>query len=190
MDLFLVRHGETLSNIKKIYAGKGSESLTIRGTFQAKYVAERLKKHKIEALYSSPVKRAVQTSEIIGHEVSLDVIIEDSFREMELGPWEGLSEDDINLNYPVEWQIWQTKPAELKLPGRETLDELLKRVVSCVYKITQGGNYQKIVVLTHVAIIRVLVLWQAKKSLNLYRTIHVPNAGITNIKIDTTTFLQ
>jgi alpha-ribazole phosphatase/probable phosphoglycerate mutase len=188
MDLILVRHGETLSNIKKIYAGKGSESLTRRGRQQAADAAEKLKNNKIDALYSSPIKRAVETAEIIGRSVGLSVNIQESFREMELGPWEGLSEDDINLKYPDEWRIWQNTPAELKLPGRETLDELLKRVTSCIRKILQVENYRKIAVVTHVAIIRVLILYREKKSLNLYKTIHVPNAGIFNIRMDATTF--
>jgi probable phosphoglycerate mutase len=186
MDLLVSRHGEILSNIRRIYAGKSHEVLTGRGIRQALCLARELKNHGIDALFSSPVRRAVQTAEIIGSSVGMDVVTEEAFREMELGPWEGLSEDTISRNYPDEWRLWQNKPAELTLPGRETLNELLKRVQACVLKIIKTGNCQKIAVVTHVAIIRVLLLWQGKKSLNLYRTIHVPNARIFKIKIDRT----
>jgi alpha-ribazole phosphatase/probable phosphoglycerate mutase len=102
---------------------------------------------------------------------------------MELGPWEGISEDRISHDWPVEWNTWNQKPAELKLPGRETLDELLHRVMKGVQLIYQDSINRNILVITHVAIIRVLHMWNSGVSLNLYRTIPVPNAKIFKIKI-------
>ena len=177
--MFMVRHGEIPSNIKKIYAGKSPERLTMRGVAQAKEVAGKLKGVNPHALYSSPVMRALQTAEIIGKEIGKSVLVDDAFREMELGPWEGLSEDEIARTYPEEWSTWQSRPAELNLAGRERLSELLERVLRGIHNIRrERGN---IVIVTHVAIIRVLLLWHKKKELNFYKTIHVPNAGVFEI---------
>jgi len=184
MTLFLVRHGEIPSNVKKIYAGTSPERLTVRGELQAKAVAGKLTKHNIYALYSSPVKRALQTAEIIGKAIGKDVLIEDAFREMELGPWENVSEYDVARIYPVEWAVWQNRPAELKLPGREILDELLDRVLKGILNIYRNSTDTNVVIVTHVAVIRVFLLWHAMESLNLYKTIHVPNAEIFEIMID------
>ncbi len=184
MNLLLIRHGEIPSNIKKIFAGKSHERLTEKGTCQAKEAAEKLKSCKIDALYSSPIQRALQTAEIISRKIGKRVLIDDAFREMELGPWEGLSENDVARTYPGEWNIWHSMPAELKLPGREMLEELLERVLTGLKNIYPRRVDQNIVIVTHVAIIRVLLLTHAKKSLNLYKTIHVPNAGIFQIKAD------
>ena len=184
MNLLMVRHGEITSNLKKIYAGKSSESLTKNGIKQVKKVSVKLKQYKVDALYSSPVERAIQTAEIISETLGLGFFVEYAFREMELGWWEGLSENDIARIYPEEWRLWQDRPAELKLPGRETLQELLERVLIGVQRIQQFMGNQTIVVVTHVAIIRVLLLWHAKKSLNLYKTIHIPNTAVFEIEID------
>ena len=184
MNLLLVRHGETVSNIKKVYAGKSSESLTRRGEIQAKKVAKKLKSYEVHAVYSSPVQRAIQTAKIIGEVIGVDFIIEKAFQEMDLGHWEGLSEKNIIKLYPKKWQIWLRSPAELKLPDRETLKELLHRVLIGVQRIYQSSGNKNIVVVTHVAVIRTLLLWHAKKDLNLYKTIHVPNAKVFNIKIN------
>lgn len=54
-----------------------------------------------------------------------------------MGPWEGLSETDIEKRYPDEWNIWNRRLAELKLAGRETLDDLLERVLTGVRNISR-----------------------------------------------------
>jgi alpha-ribazole phosphatase/probable phosphoglycerate mutase len=184
MNLMMVRHGEISSNINKVYAGKSKEPLTERGVRQAEEVSEKLKKYEVYALYSSPIRRALQTAQIIGEGIGMDIIVDDAFREMEMGPWEGLSEIDVAQKYSEEWNTWKISPAELRLPRRETLEELLKRVLTGIRRINQGVESRNIVIVTHVAIIRVLLLWHAKKSLNLYKTIHVPNAGIFHIRTD------
>lgn len=183
MNLLLVRHGETISNLKKIYAGRSSEGLTERGIIQAKEAAEKLRNFKVQALYSSPIQRAVQTAKIIGETIGLDVIIEDTFQEMKMGAWEGLSEEEVATLYPKEWQLWQRQPAELRLYGRETLEEIQRRALEGIYKIQARHYAQNVVIITHVAIIRVLLLWHSKKSLNLYKTVYVPNAEVFGISI-------
>jgi len=89
MQLFLVRHGQTDSNIRKIYAGNSSEPLTKTGIYQSKNAANILKTFNITSIYLSPIRWAVQTDEIIRNTLNTEVIIEESFCEMELGPGKG-----------------------------------------------------------------------------------------------------
>lgn len=184
MNLLIVRHGEIPSNVNKIYAGRSDEGLTPNGIFQAEEVAERLTSYNVHSIYSSPIFRARQTAAIVGDKIGVKVSIKDEFREMELGPWEGLSEEDVARLYPAEWQTWQKMPADLRLPGRETLDGLLKRALTGIPDIFQNKGDGGVVIVTHVAVIRVLLLWHSRKSLNLYKTLHVPNACIFEIKLN------
>jgi alpha-ribazole phosphatase/probable phosphoglycerate mutase len=180
----MIRHGEIPSNVNKVYAGRSPEPLTERGVRQAKEVSDELKKYNVGALYSSPIQRALQTAQIISEGIGMDLMAEDAFREIEMGPWEGMSEKDIAEKNPEEWDLWNRNPAELKLAGRETLDDLLQRVLTGVRRIPREMAGQNVVIVTHVAIIRVLMLWCSRKSLNLYKTIHVPNAEIFEIDLD------
>ena len=182
MNILLIRHGEIPSNVKKIYAGGSSEGLTDRGINQARNVAKQLRGYNISFIYSSPVYRAVQTTKIISDLLNIDFQIEPAFREMELGPWEGISEEEIARLYPKEWHAWQTRPADLRLNKRETLDELLGRVIKGIQNIYVQQNNSTVAIVSHVAIIRVLLLWQANKSLNLYKKIDVPNAKVFEIR--------
>jgi len=184
VNLFLIRHGETLSNRRRIYAGKSPEPLTERGRMQAIETATTLKDMHINAIYTSPIRRAVETAEIIGDLTGKDYTIIDDLREMELGPWEGLSEEEISRLYPHEWSIWLTRPAELRLNGRETLEELLCRAINGIKKIRDCCPDGNPVIITHVALIRVLYLWSRRMNLNLYKTIDVPNAHIFEITIN------
>jgi len=183
MNLLMIRHGEIPSNVKKIYAGKSAERLTDEGMLQAEQVARKLKSRDVHLIYSSPIQRALQTAKIIRKELGLELMVEPAFREMEMGPWEGLSESRVAEMYHEEWEIWQTRPADLNLPERETLGHILERVLTGVQNIKVDIADQNVVIVTHVAIIRVLLLWHAKKNLNLYKTIHVPNAEIFQIRI-------
>ena len=179
MNLLMIRHGEIPSNVNKVYAGRSPECLTERGVRQAREVSEKLKSCNVSAIYSSPIQRALQTARIAGEHIGIDPVVNSAFRELEMGPWEGMSEIDISGKYPEEWSTWNSDPAKLKLAGRETLEELQSRVLAGIREIKDSGG--NIVIVTHVAIIRVMLLWQSGKSLNLYKTIHVPNAEIFEI---------
>lgn len=184
MYLLMIRHGEIPSNVNKVYAGRSPEHLTERGVRQAKEVSEKLKGYKVDALYSSPIQRAIETARILGEKIGIRPEVNDAFREMEMGPWEGMSESDIAERYPEEWDCWNTSPDELKLPGRETLAELQQRVLDGVKDIHDKTGSRNVVVVTHVAVIRTMLLWHERKSLNLYKSIHVPNAEIFGIDLE------
>jgi broad specificity phosphatase PhoE len=184
MNILLIRHGEIPSNVKRIYAGTSVEKLTPRGMVQAEDAAGKLKAYDLAAIYSSPVNRALQTADIIRGKTGANVHIHNAFREMELGSWQGLSEKEVARRYPAEWEIWNSCPAELNIQGRETLNQLLERVLTGIGNIYRDQEHHNILIVTHVAVIRVLLLWSKNESLNMYKSIYVSNAEIFKINID------
>ena len=178
----LVRHCETASNIKSVYAGRSDEGLTPSGRQQARALANEVAGLDIDSVYTSPLRRAVQTAQIICSVLGTTPIIEDSFAEFRLGIWEGMSENDVARNFPHEWETWKTKPAEMVLEGRETLQELLQRVLTGLEKISADSNISCALVVTHVAIIRILLLHSKQMDPNLHRTIQVPNGEVFAIE--------
>ncbi|MCF6238888.1 MAG: histidine phosphatase family protein [Candidatus Marinimicrobia bacterium] len=177
MTWYFVRHGEIESNIKKVYAGWSEEGLTRRGIQQAKEAAKDLIRLGIDAVYCSPLQRAVQTAEIIGKILGKQPISAEDFKEMRLGPWEGRGEEEISRDFPEQWKSWNTTPAELVLEGRETLHELLGRVLDGIARIKARTGDKSVLIVTHVAIIRVLLLHSQGMDLNLYKTIPAPPNG-------------
>ena len=177
MNWYFVRHGEIESNHRNIYAGWSEEGLTRKGRQEAAEAAKIVSNFNIDSIYTSPLRRAVQTAEIIGGFLKKQPILEESFKELKLGIWEGKNEKEIQRDFPDEWKIWDKRPTELGLEGRETLQELLERVLKGIEKIREKEVDGSVLVVTHVAIIRVLLLHSQGKDLNLYRAIPVPGNG-------------
>jgi alpha-ribazole phosphatase/probable phosphoglycerate mutase len=177
MKWYFIRHGEIESNRKKIYAGWSEEELTPKGRRQSIKVARELGFFEIERIYTSPLKRAVQTAEIICDFLKKTPIVERSFKELRLGIWQGMHEEEVARDYPEEWETWKTRPAELFLQGRETLYELLERLLLSMRRIAAVKNRGNVAVITHAAAIRVLQLYSAGRCLNEYRRLPVPANG-------------
>lgn len=176
MRCYLIRHGEILSNVKKVYAGTSQESLTEKGEEQVRALAERLKGRGIRILYASPLRRAVQTADILAGYLRVPVIIEKELKEIVLGPLEGLSYEQIKERFPEIWKRWTQAPAELKIEGMETLEEVQKRIVTLLKRWQQKHEDETFAAVTHLAVIRCLLLYTMERSLNDYRKIEIPNA--------------
>jgi len=91
-----MRHGRTVSNERKVYAGWSEEGLTGAGMREVKKKA-RLGimdyglGGEIEKIYASPIRRAVQTAEIVDEFLDVGVKVVEEFKEIKMGAWEGLS---------------------------------------------------------------------------------------------------
>lgn len=175
--IYLIRHGLTVSNKKKIYAGRCEEGLCKEGLNAVSEFGGKLKQFRIDKIFSSPIRRAVQTAETIDGFLKVGIEIEENFKEMKMGPWEGLSEHEVAEKFPEEWKIWNAKPSELKMKGRETLRELLLRAMEGIKRIS-GLDGFRILAVTHVALIRVLMIYYNGMNLDDYRKIDIPNGSL------------
>jgi broad specificity phosphatase PhoE len=179
MKLFFVRHGEIPANRDKIYAGSSSERLTLVGRKQADEIGRILAQHNIEAVFHSPLMRTKETAEIICQYMACEPRADESFDELKMGPWEGLTEHEIASRYPDQWRLWNSQPANVLIAGRETLSQLQRRVLTGVRAIlSKAPSLQTVLIVTHVAIIRVIILSVENGNLNHYRQIPVPNCSV------------
>ncbi|GAG02102.1 unnamed protein product, partial [marine sediment metagenome] len=177
-EIYIIRHGLTESNKKKIYAGCDDECLCEEGIINLFEIGRKLKEFNIERIFSSSIRRAIQTAEVINSFLNKKIEIEKNLKEMKMGPWEGLSENEVAESFPSEWKIWNSKPSELKIDGRETLEELQIRALNGTSRISEDLDILRILVVTHVAIIRVLMIYYNNWCLDDYRKIEVPNEAV------------
>ncbi|GAC1428575.1 MAG: alpha-ribazole phosphatase [Thermoanaerobaculia bacterium] len=126
-QLILVRHGETLHNVAGIAQGWGDSELSERGQSQVARVAERLKRSNVDAIFSSPLQRALSTAAKIGEATALPVRIVDALREMNYGEWEGQSFLDIRKRDEPSYRRWIAEE-EFPCPGGESHSEVLARI--------------------------------------------------------------
>lgn len=176
--IYLMRHGLTESNKNKVYAGWNDEPLCEEGIAQLRKIGEKLKYLGIEKIFCSPIRRAFHTAEIINNYLNKPIVKEERLKEMKMGPWEGLSEDDVANKYPKEWYVWNTNPSKLDLPDRETLKNIQYRALNVIKDLSYYSNCSRILAITHVAIIRVLMIYYNKIQIDNYRRISIPNSSV------------
>jgi len=187
MNWFFIRHGQINSNLNKVYSGRSDEPLNARGFEQAHQAADLIKSKAIDRVISSPLVRAGQTANIIASENGLKMTYDPAFNEMKFGAWEAKSESSIQQKYPLEWRLWNTSPHRLKMPGRETLQQLQQRVVERMHNISlQGADEAKnenILVVAHVAVIRVALLYAQQRPLSEYKSVVVDNCQLFPVSL-------
>ena len=187
MNWYFLRHGQINSNLNKVYSGRSDEPLNTHGLEQAHRAAELVSLQSIDRIISSPLARAGQTATVVAAANNLKVSFDPAFNEMIFGPWEGLSEARVKQQYPLEWTLWNSQPQELKLRGRETLEQLQARVIAGMRHIEAEtkaeGKGNNILVVSHVAVIRVVALYAQGRPLSEYKSIEVDNCQLFPISI-------
>jgi broad specificity phosphatase PhoE len=177
---YLARHGQTESNLLRRYAGSSSESLTADGQAQMMALAARLGASGIGEIRTSEVTRARESADLIGRVLGVPVHVDPRLNEIRMGPWEGLTEVEVAARFPEAHSIWQTVPDRLALDGRETLDELAARATAALRDAAQRPA--PVLLMTHVAPIRVAVLRALGLSLALYKHVRVYNGACVIVR--------
>lgn len=155
--LLLIRHGQSLANLSRYFAGHTDPALTELGLRQADCTAEFLvKSYPIKAVYSSDLKRAFQTGEAVARKLSLPVHKEKGLREIYAGQWEGKTFDDIREQFSDDYHCWMTDIGHCRPTDGESAAELLVRVEKTLRQIAEENPDCVVAVATHATVIRVI----------------------------------
>ncbi len=160
--IYLLRHGQT-EGAKKVYKGHIDVPLSKEGEAQVEKVANFLKEYvkkyslKPEIIYSSPLKRAIVSAEILSRPLSLKVKSDDNLKERSFGKWEGLSINEIVSLYPDDFERWRLDPVRFSPPEGESTIEVSKRVSEALKKIVKNYKNSQIFIMAHGGINRVIL---------------------------------
>lgn len=141
----LVRHGETDWNRDGIWQGHGDPPLNEVGRRQAVELAERLAGTAIDALYSSDLRRAYETAEIIAAAKGLEITANPDLREIDVGSWSGLTRAQIEERFPG-----------MERQDGEASDAFDARAVGVLRRIASAHDGHQVLVVTHGGVIRAL----------------------------------
>jgi len=183
VQILLVRHGATDWNLEHRCQGSSDRDLSETGVRQAEEIAAQLSQETIHAVYSSDLKRARRTAEVIGEHHRLPVVIEESIRELDHGHLEGLTFNEIKQNYGDFLTRWRSEPAELQVPGGERLADVAERAWLGLNKIvTRHEPAHTIVVVSHNFPIVGIVCRITGTHLNEYRNFHLDPCGMSRLQ--------
>ncbi|MBM3465584.1 MAG: histidine phosphatase family protein [Armatimonadetes bacterium] len=155
--VLMVRHGATVLSAEDRFAGATDVLLSDRGEEQAAYLAERLAKVPVAAIYVSPMQRTVRTGQIIGQPHGLAVIPVDGLREISHGRWETMTRAEVEAQFGDEYRRWEADPFTCPPTGGESGLSVLARALPAVQNIVSQHEGKTVMVVSHKATIRLLI---------------------------------
>jgi len=145
----LIRHGETEWNKEDRFRGRSDVPLNENGMVQAQKIAARLSGYDIDAVYASPLPRAIQTAKPLAESHHLEIIETADLLDIDYGAWEGLPREEINAKFPDLYDTWQKSPGKTKFPGGESLRQVRLRVESLLAGLQEDHLGETVALVSH-----------------------------------------
>jgi broad specificity phosphatase PhoE len=179
--LYLARHGETDDNREPIRVqGFTDTPLNETGRQQAAELADRVAPLGIASLWSSDLRRARETAEIVGARIGIVPQLDPRLREANRGEWEGRRFVDIERDEPDRYAAWRLAGASFRFPGGESLQEQLERVTAALADVRGSGELPALVV-CHGGSIRVALCAGDPRGLDAFHDFDVPNVALLEL---------
>ncbi|MDP1759741.1 MAG: alpha-ribazole phosphatase [Thermodesulfovibrionales bacterium] len=163
--LYLIRHGATEGSETKRYKGSIDVPLSENGQRQMEQVAKYLNRsyksdttyNGLNAVYTSPLSRALKSAEIIAEPYGLKPIVIEGLRERGFGIWEGMTFTEIKEKYPQEFEAWAGNPLRYSPVDGESTVEVRERAVKAVDSLLSNHNSEHIAVVAHGGVNRIIL---------------------------------
>jgi broad specificity phosphatase PhoE len=179
--IFLVRHALCDSVGTSIAGRKDAVSLNEAGRRQAVMLAERLNAGGCHALYTSPLRRAVETAESIGSRCGLDAVPDDAFTEIDFGAWSG--ESMAQLSGRSRWRRYNDFRSWTTIPDGELMVAAQARAVAGVSRLRDAHPGKRVIVVTHADVIRGLLAYAVGAPVDLMLRFECDPASVSVVSI-------
>jgi len=166
LELILIRHGETDWNTGGLFRGHEDVKLNQTGIAQTEATALALKPKVFEAVYTSPLKRALVTARRIALPHEMEVKEDLAFLDMNFGAWQGRTEKWAREHYPKLLDKWLTKPASMKFPGGESVKKAWKRINKGLLDVLATHSLGTVVIVSHRVPLKMMTAYLLNKGMN------------------------
>ena len=184
--IYFIRHGESIGNIQGIIQGSLDLELTSKGKTQAKLLADKFKKKKIDYLYSSPLKRALQTTNILNSSMQLDVQIDDALQEYNYGIAEGQPWQVATNKYGIQLGAWGF--GDIK--NEEGPKKFCERIDKFIDNLSINFLDKEIICITHGAVISRIACNLLGMDMNSRPRISISNTSVMEVDNSSKNFLK
>lgn len=158
LTLHFLRHGQTELSREDNFCGSGLDpELTPDGLKMAEAFAAAYRTTPWRAIYSSGLKRAINTARPLCDALGIPLQIRDGLNEIAYGDWEGLSKERVDEIYRDDYRSWLADPARNAPTGGELATVVAERALQVIEEIKQGSNEGRVLVVSHKATIRIIL---------------------------------
>ncbi len=208
--LYLIRHGETEGSETKRYKGSidvplsafGIRQIELTAAFVTDHVKSAVRSRQLsylrdihttasdgseeagalKAVYTSDLRRAVKSGEIIAAPHGVDVIAVPELRERNFGIWEGMSFTEIRDQYPEEFNAWAENPLKYSPVGGESTTDMSKRVIVALEEVVSAHAGQTVAIVAHGGVNRIILCHVLGMPLEHIFRIEQDNAAVNVIE--------
>jgi broad specificity phosphatase PhoE len=174
----LIRHGDT--GVRNMLSGRMSGlHLSETGRRQAAELAELLRGIRIDAIYSSPLERTIETAQAIASVSGLAIRLANEVIEVDFGEWTGKTFDEIEKD--SRWQRFIMLRSSAEAPAGESFRQVQNRCVGWMERTRQSSEDKTIVVVSHGDPIKSMVMYYIGLHIDMYDRFEIGNASVTTI---------
>ncbi|WP_448536010.1 histidine phosphatase family protein [Pseudothermotoga sp.] len=157
-NIYLLRHGSTEWNEKQLWQGVVDTELSEKGYVQVRKIASLLKNKSISRIFSSPMKRAMQSAKIVAEEIgySGEIIQDERLRECEIKLWNGKNFNQVLSDHYSEFNEWKTNLFS-NVDGAESLGSVQDRMFEFLSEIIVHYANENVIIVSHAIALRMLV---------------------------------
>ena len=188
MRLILVRHGATEWNQQRRVQGLSNLGLNDTGKRQAEALAQALKNKRVDAIYTSPLRRAQETARAISRFHQVEVVILDGLKELDVGEVDGMTYEDMRVHHGEFFTKWMADFTSVRLPGGGTVPELRDQCCATVKDILEkqrtgtgekcGDEDRVVVAVTHFFPIMCIICDTLRLDLTYFRRFRLDVASM------------
>jgi len=157
-ELILARHGETVWNVEKVFRGRADVNLDEVGIKQADLLGKYLSNWELEAIHSSPLRRALDMATMIARYQKIGVHVAEGLIDFDYGEWQSLPEQEVKRLYPAILNEWHNNPRKVKMPGGESLEDVRRRAVEVVNDVL-SRHQGSVLLVSHRVVNKVLICY-------------------------------
>lgn len=186
LHVVLARHGESVWHADNRYAGASDIELTQRGHDQADVLAAWAATAGLDAVWSSPQRRAYDSAEPAAKVNGLPLEVDARLRELDFGVAEGLTSAEMTSRFPGDLDAFRTDPVAHHFPGGEHPEEAAARYVEFLGELARRHPDGRVLVVAHSTSIRLALCALLGLPLSKYRTVFpmLLNCAINEVVID------
>lgn len=178
--IVFIRPGETDWNHDSRWQGWVATPLNELGLRQARALANYVRHIGMGALYTSDLKRALQTAECLAEQLAFAPIPDQRLRERSIGAWQGLTRAEMSAWYPDEYAAMLNDIDGFRVPGGESRNDVRVRVKAAVDEILNGEASETVGILSHTTAIKIML----SELIAGYNPLEVPldNTSVTTVR--------
>ncbi len=181
--IYLVRHGQTVTNKEGRFCGHSETQLTTLGQEQARALGKRMATERIDAVYTSDYSRAMETAAYVVGERAVTAGVDLDLRELHYGEWELEREFDIRKRAGEQYKLMREEHPDWRPPGGETVAEVRERTRAAFDRIVAANHGKRVLVVSHGTAINCLLSSLLETPLTHVFRIEVSNCGLTEVLV-------